>query len=236
MSNSTQHVTLIGAKHGMALGIDRLLVAAGYDVHTSDDLGLSLGPLSSRPGAIVVASCTSSAPPLSMISTPRSVRQDTPILILAPWASGTGTSVSVPVNGGSRCTVEPFAPMEFLARLKSLVQEPATNDDVTLASTFSFGDIEIDVPACAVKKKGVAVPLTTKEFDLLIALIRMRGAIASRSALLQAVWGYHSQIVTRTVDIHIAELRRKLEPIPSEPRYLVTVRKRGYRFAGRQAN
>jgi DNA-binding response OmpR family regulator len=234
MTNPAQCITIIGAEHGAALGIDRLMAAAGYDVQRADDLKIATSPLANRPGAIVVASCTSNAPPLSMISTPRSASRDTPILILAPWASGTGSSARN-MSIGNRCTVEPFAPTEFLARLKTLVQESAPNDD-DAATILTFGDVEIDVPACSVRRNGTPVALTTKEFDLLIALIRMRGAIASRATLLKVVWGYHSEVVTRTVDIHIAELRRKLEPIPSEPRYLITVRKRGYRFAGRQVS
>jgi len=232
MTNPAQCVTLIGAEPGMALGLDRLMAAAGYDVQWADDMRVASGTRVNRPGAIVVASCTPTAPPLSMISTPRSTARDTPILILAPWASGTGSSAAIPVLENT-CTVEPFAPTEFLARLKTLVQDSGSGDD-DAETVLAFGDIEIDVPACVVKKDGVPVALTTKEFDLLVALIRMRGAIASRAALLKVVWGYHSEVVTRTVDIHIAELRRKLEPIPSEPRYLMTVRKRGYRFAGRQ--
>ncbi|MES2359204.1 MAG: response regulator transcription factor [Gemmatimonadota bacterium] len=232
MANPAQCITIIGAEYGAALGIDRLMAAAGYDVQRADDLRIASSTLVNRPGAIVVASCTPNAPPLSMISTPRSASRDTPILILAPWASGTGSS-ALGASMGGRCTVEPFAPTEFLARLKTLVQESAPSDDDT-ATVLAFGDVEIDIPACAVRKNGVPVALTTKEFDLLVALIRMRGAIASRATLLKVVWGYHSEVVTRTVDIHIAELRRKLEPVPSEPRYLMTVRKRGYRFAGQR--
>jgi DNA-binding response OmpR family regulator len=231
MTSPAQCITIIGAEHGAALGIDRLMAAAGYDVEMADDLRVPAGTHANRPGAIVIASCTPNAPPLSMISTPRSSGRDTPILILAPWASGTGSS-ALRASMGNSCTVEPFAPTEFLARLKTLVQESAPSDDD--AAVVRFGEIEIDVPACTVKRNGAPVALTTKEFDLLIALIRMRGAIASRASLLKAVWGYHSEVVTRTVDIHIAELRRKLEPVPSEPRYLITVRKRGYRFAGGQ--
>jgi DNA-binding response OmpR family regulator len=234
MTSPAQCITIIGAEYGAALGIDRLMAAAGYDVQMADDLKAATGTRASRPGAIVIASCTPNAPPLSMISTPRSAGRETPILILAPWASGTGSS-ALGASMGNRCTVEPFAPTEFLARLKTLVQESAPGDD-DAATTIAFCDVEIDVPACAVKRNGVPVALTTKEFDLLIALIRMRGAIASRAMLLKAVWGYHSEVVTRTVDIHIAELRRKLEPVPSEPRYLITVRKRGYRFAGRHVS
>lgn len=234
MTNPAHCITMIGAEHGAALGIDRLMAAAGYDVQRTDDIGIASRTLAARPGAIVVASCTPNAPPRSMISTPRSASRDTPILILAPWESGSGV-LTHDVSMEPRCTVEPFAPTEFLARLKTLVQESAPRDDDT-ATILSFGDIEIDVPACSVRRDGVPVALTAKEFDLLVALIRMRGAIASRAMLLKLVWGYHSDVVTRTVDIHIAELRRKLEPVPSEPRYLITVRKRGYRFAGRRVS
>ncbi len=234
MNTPVQSVTLIGPEYGMTLGLDRLIASAGYDVRWADDMKLAAGGRGNRPGAIVVASCTPNAPPLSMISTPRSAGGDTPILILAPWTSGYELAGRSPL-AGNNCTVEPFAPTEFLARLKMLLQESSMTDG-DVESVIRFGDVEIDVPACAVRKNGIPVALTTKEFDLLIALIRMRGAIASRAVLLKVVWGYRSDVVTRTVDIHVAELRRKLEAVPSEPRFLMTVRKRGYRFADKPSN
>ena len=147
MTNPAQCITIIGAEYGAALGIDRLMAAAGYEVQRADDLRIA-GTLPNRPGAIVVASCTPNAPPLSMISSPRSSGRDTPILILAPWASDTGSSAAIPLMG-NRCTVEPFAPTEFLARLKTLVQETAAGDDDE-AATLSFGDYKLpniaDIP------------------------------------------------------------------------------------------
>ena len=71
--------------------------------------------------------------------------------------------------------------------------------------------------------------MTPKEFDLLVALLRRDGAVASRIELIQEVWGYPASVVTRTVDTHIAELRRKLEDDPSEPKHILTVSRVGYR-------
>jgi two-component system, OmpR family, alkaline phosphatase synthesis response regulator PhoP len=81
-----------------------------------------------------------------------------------------------------------------------------------------------------VTRDGEPVALTPLEFDLLVALLRRRGAVASRVQLLREVWGHEASVLTRTVDTHMAELRRKLEDDPASPRHLVTARKAGYRF------
>ena len=94
----------------------------------------------------------------------------------------------------------------------------------------SFGDVRVDPAAHTVHRGGDLVELAPKEFDLLLALLRRRGDVASRQDLMQEVWGYPSSVLSRTVDTHIAELRRKLEEDPSQPRYILTVRKTGYRF------
>lgn len=80
------------------------------------------------------------------------------------------------------------------------------------------------------KKGDAEVALTPKEFDLLLALVRRRGAVVSRLELLKEVWGHQAEVMTRTVDIHIAELRRKLEKDASSPRHIITVWKAGYRL------
>jgi DNA-binding response OmpR family regulator len=93
-----------------------------------------------------------------------------------------------------------------------------------------FGDVEINPASRTVTKKGDVVALSPKEFDLLLTLLRRRGAVASRVELLREVWGHRVEVMTRTVDIHIAELRRKLEDDPSAPRHILTVWKAGYRL------
>ena len=95
-----------------------------------------------------------------------------------------------------------------------------------------YGELVIDVAARTVHRSGAPVSLSPKAFELLLALIRREGAVASRAALLREVWGYQAMVLSRTVDSHVAELRRKLEPDPAEPRHVLTVYKAGYRFQG----
>ena len=80
-------------------------------------------------------------------------------------------------------------------------------------------------------RRGELVALRPKEYDLLAALLRRRGDVATRLELLREVWGYGEDVMSRTVDTHVAELRRKLEDDPANPRYILTVRKTGYRLA-----
>ena len=96
--------------------------------------------------------------------------------------------------------------------------------------TESFGDVEIEMATRTVRRKGTPIPVTAMEFDLLVALLRRRGAVASRIQLLAEVWGHSAAVLTRTVDTHIGELRRKLEDEPANPRHILTVRKAGYRL------
>ena len=93
-----------------------------------------------------------------------------------------------------------------------------------------FGEIEVHTASRTVRRSGEAVTLTPKEYDLLLALIDRRGAVASRTELLTEVWGYSAAVMSRTVDTHIAELRRKLEKDLAVPRHILTVRKTGYRL------
>jgi DNA-binding response OmpR family regulator len=93
-----------------------------------------------------------------------------------------------------------------------------------------FGVIEVDPASRTVRRASQTVELAPKEFDLLLALLRAKGAVVSRLQVMREVWGYSAAIVSRTVDTHIAELRRKLEENPSSPRHIITVRKTGYRI------
>ena len=93
------------------------------------------------------------------------------------------------------------------------------------------GDLEICPKTRSLKKRSETVDLAPKEFDLLLELIRQDGAVVSRVDLMKTVWGHSSTIISRTVDTHVAELRRKLESDPSNPSLIVTVRKAGYRIA-----
>jgi DNA-binding response OmpR family regulator len=93
-----------------------------------------------------------------------------------------------------------------------------------------FADVEVDPSSRTVTRAGEPVSLTPMELDLLLALIARNGSVASRQELMREVWGHRAVVVSRTVDTHVAELRRKLEPDPAVPQHILTVRKAGYRF------
>lgn len=122
-------------------------------------------------------------------------------------------------------------------RLLALLRDLSRGDLTTLsevaparAAAFRVGSIEVDVRARMVRKNGAPVSLRPKEFDLLVALLKRAGDVVSRRELLQEVWGYSDDVVSRTIDTHVAELRRKLGHAPGEPGYIATVSRSGYRL------
>jgi DNA-binding response OmpR family regulator len=129
--------------------------------------------------------------------------------------------------GADDYVTKPFGVLELLARVEALLRR-----NVSAQSIERIGDIEIDRATRVVTRRGARVELAPKEFDLLVALMDRRGAIATRLELMRNVWGWSDAVITRTIDTHVAELRRKLEDDPARPRLILTVRKVGYRMAG----
>ncbi|MBA3560824.1 MAG: response regulator transcription factor [Gemmatimonadaceae bacterium] len=133
--------------------------------------------------------------------------------------------------GADDYVTKPFGVMELLARVEALLRRAGTGNRESDLSE-RLGDVEIDRASRSVTRAKAPVELTPMEFDLLVALVRRRGAVASRIELLQEVWGYGTGVVSRTVDTHVAELRRKIEEDPARPKHILTVRKAGYRVGG----
>lgn len=123
---------------------------------------------------------------------------------------------------------KPFRLLELLERVKSMLRRAELRADVP--RTIEFGDVVIDTASRTVTRDGSAVALTPKAYKLMCALVQRAGAVATRNELLREVWGHRSFVPTRTVDSHMAEIRRKLESDPAHPRHFVTVWKVGYRF------
>jgi DNA-binding response OmpR family regulator len=124
---------------------------------------------------------------------------------------------------------KPFGILELLERIAALLRRSARESGATSPTSLSFGDVRVDLGSRGVTRGGHPVALTPKAYELLLALVRRRGVVASRAELLKEVWGYGAFIMTRTVDSHIAELRRKLDD-QDAPRHIITVWKVGYRF------
>jgi DNA-binding response OmpR family regulator len=133
--------------------------------------------------------------------------------------------------GADDYVTKPFGVLELLARVEALLRRGRPTLVPPPVTIRGFGDVDLDLSTRIVRRDGQVVALTPMEFDLLVALLRRNGAVASRLALLAEVWGHSAAVLTRTVDTHVGELRRKLEQDPSVPRYILTVRKAGYRLA-----
>ncbi|MDJ0919322.1 MAG: response regulator transcription factor [Woeseiaceae bacterium] len=162
----------------------------------------------------------------------RARRLDMPVLILSARSEEID-KVRGLRSGADDYVTKPFGLMELLARVEAMLRRGETSgrgkpeaDDGNLR----LRDIEICTRTRTVSRHGGAVDLTPKEFDLLLELLRHEGAVVSRIDLMKTVWGHSSTIVSRTVDTHIAELRRKLEDDASNPTLILTVRKVGYRL------
>jgi two-component system alkaline phosphatase synthesis response regulator PhoP len=149
----------------------------------------------------------------------------TPILMLTALAQEAEKVMGLELGADDYLT-KPFSPRELRARVKALLRRAAPD----VPDTFTFGDAEVDFGRCEVRRGGRVVELSALEFKLLAAFIARRGRVLTRDQLLDAAWGPGVSLHDRVVDNHIVALRRKLEPDPSRPRFLVNLRGLGYRF------
>ena len=163
----------------------------------------------------------------------RAEGNDVPVLILTA-RSEEADKVRGFRYGADDYVTKPFGLLELLGRVNALLRRAGTvarTNGPSSGERIRFGEIEVRPSTHGVYRRGFPVSLRPKEFELLMALLRRGGEIVPRLELLRDVWGYDADVVSRTVDTHIAELRRKLEDDPANPRYIVTVRKAGYRVA-----
>jgi DNA-binding response OmpR family regulator len=135
--------------------------------------------------------------------------------------------------GADDYVTKPFGLLELLARVDAIRRRTrlgGSTQDQNVAA-MEFGDIRVEPGTREVYRGGQLVSLRPKEFDLLLALARRDGKMASRFELLDEVWGYEADVVSRTIDTHIGQLRAKLEQDPGSPQLILTVRKNGYRLS-----
>jgi two-component system response regulator MtrA len=214
----------------LAFGLRRTLEAEGYDVDVAADGHAGVrAAADGRPDLLILDVMLPGVDGFGVLRAVRERGLTMPVLMLTARGEEADKVHGFRLGADDYVT-KPFGLSELVARVAALLRRARPNDPAPAAESLGFGDVTIDPQARVVLRGGERVALTPKEFDLLLTFVRRPGVVLSRVALLRDVWGHAADVLTRTVDIHVAELRRKLERVPARPRHLVTVWKAGYRF------
>jgi two-component system alkaline phosphatase synthesis response regulator PhoP len=215
----------------LALVLRDRLQREGYDVETVDTGELALR--ATDRGAYDLVLLDVMLPGMNGFDVCRELRRrsrNTPILMLTARSETVDKIVGLRLGADDYVT-KPFDFGELMARLEALMRRTSQAFKPS-ERHLQFGDVTVDLLGAEVCRGGVRLELTAREFLLLRYLIENRGTVQSRDTLMKAVWNYDAGLTTRTLDVHIAWLRQKLEQETSRPRYIVTVRGLGYKFMG----
>jgi two-component system alkaline phosphatase synthesis response regulator PhoP len=222
-------ILLIEDEEGLIITLTDRLRKENFDVisATDGDMGFALG-LEKNFDLIILDLML---PKKSGLDVCRDLRQkniSTPILMLTAKGETIDKVLGLKLGADDYLT-KPFEVIELLARIEALLRRsPNTNNNSS--ETFRFGSVQVDFKSAEVKKANEPVELSAMEFKILQYFIGNRGKVITRDELLDAVWGYDAMPTTRTVDVHIAWLRQKLEDNPRYPQFIQTVHGFGYKF------
>jgi DNA-binding response OmpR family regulator len=223
-------ILLVEDNAQLAEGIEYNLKLEGYDVGIAENGRVGIDTAREwRPDLILLDLMLPEMDGYQVLRNLRASGSRVPVIILSARGEEADKVRGFKLDADQYVT-KPFSIVELLERIASLLRR--SNHAAAPAPTEArFGDIVVDLGSRTVQRDGENCALTPKAYELLLALVRRDGAVASRGELLREVWGYGAFVMSRTVDTHIAELRRKLEANPAEPRHIVTVWKVGYRLA-----
>jgi len=222
-------ILLVEDEPGVSLTVTDLLEAESYQVETAMDGITGLAKASSGEYDAIILDVM--LPGKSGFDVCKELRQqgcDTAILMLTAKTQVVDRVVGLKL-GADDYLAKPFDPSELLARVESLLRRIPKKKRIPVAR-FEFGNVIADFASGQVQKNGEPVTMAAKELQLLRYLVDHRGTVVSRDELLQNVWEYQAEVSSRTIDVHVAWLRQKLEDNPQSPQHIHTVRGVGYRF------
>jgi len=221
-------ILVVEDEPAIAFGLEADLKAEGFDVEVAGDGETAVRR--AREGSFGLILLDVMLPRKSGFEVCRELRRagfKTPIILLTARSQEVEKVMGLEWGADDYVT-KPFSPPELRARIKAVLRRTSVEEQ----PVFRFGDAEVDSARCELRRAGRPIELTSLEFKLLTAFIRNRGRVLSRQQLLDEAWGPGTFITDRVVDNHIVALRKKIEPEPHTPRYLVNVRGLGYRFDG----
>ena len=231
-ATAARRVLLVEDEPSLVLTLSDRLVSEGYQVETARDgeQGLSRALAGSFDIILLDVMLPGGRDGFEVCRELRSRGVEVPIVMLTARGQVVDRVVGLKLGADDYVT-KPFEMIELLARIEALFRRARTPVSAP-AGTYAFGDVRVDFRRAEVFRAGKPLALSALEFKLLAYFIQNRGALLTRDELLDKVWGYDAMPTTRTVDVHVATLRQKLERNPSRPELILTVHRRGYRFAG----
>jgi two-component system, OmpR family, alkaline phosphatase synthesis response regulator PhoP len=225
-----QRLLLVEDEPGLVLTLTDRLTREGYVVDTAVDGERALERATAEAFDLLLLDVM--LPRLGGFDVLRELRKrniDTPVIMLTARSQVVDKVVGFKLGADDYVT-KPFEMIELLARIEAKLRRTVAAPHP--AEGHQFGDVRVDFRRAEVTKAGAPLDLSAREFQLLRYFVEHRGATLSREELLNEVWGYNAMPSTRTVDVHVAWLRQKVEPNPRHPQYILTVHGMGYKFAG----
>ena len=229
--SASPRVLLVEDEAGLRLTLSDRLASEGYAVETAGDGEEALAEAATGGYDLIVLDVM--LPRMNGFDVCREVRRrgvSTPILMLTARGQVVDKVVGLKLGADDYLT-KPFEAMELMARLEALLRRRPSSPQPG-GDGYRFGEVVVDFRRAEVRRAGASVELSALEFKLLRHFIEHRGATLSRESLLADVWGYDETPLTRTVDVHVAGLRQKIENNPKSPEYILTIHGLGYKFAG----
>jgi len=225
-------VLIIDDDQRLSAMLAEYLASAGFAVRAADDGTSGLADLAANGADAVILDIM--LPDLDGFEICRRIRSgsDVPILMLTAKGDETDRIVGLEI-GADDYLPKPFSPRELQARLKAILRRGRRRDEPA-ADVLRFGRLEIDRGSRAVRLDGEERPLTSHQFDLLVALAENAGRVLSRDRLMDLVRGEELAAFDRSIDVHVARIRATIESDPKHPKRLITVRGAGYVFARNQ--
>ena len=225
-----KRILLVEDEPGLVLTLRDRLTREGYSVDTTSDGESGLERAAGEAFDLILLDVM--LPRLGGFDVLKELRKrsvDTPVIMLTARGQVVDKVVGLKLGADDYVT-KPFEMMELLARIEAkLRRAPLTPHP---SEGFQFDGVRVDFRRAEVTREGEAIDLSAREFQLLKYFVEHRGATLTREELLNEVWGYNSMPSTRTVDVHVAWLRQKIEPNPRHPQFILTVHGMGYKFAG----
>ena len=227
----TKRILLVEDEPGLVLTLNDRLSKEGFAVETARDGESGLQRATTESFDVIILDVM--LPRKNGFDVCRDLRQQgtqTPVIMLTARGQVVDKVVGLKLGADDYLT-KPFEMIELLARIEALLRRAPVAASAS-AEVYQFGPVRVDFRKAEVTRDDQPIELSAREFQLLRYFVEHRESAITRDVLLNEVWGYHAMPSTRTVDVHIAWLRQKLEPNPRHPQYILTVHGLGYKFVG----